>query len=332
MAGAVSDTQSNWRDGVRLPDGMRLRAPSIADLQAVNDLVRACELAEDGAAQSTADDLLGEWQASRFDLQRDAWLVETADGSLAGYGRVWDRAGSGRLQVERCVHPRFTGQGIGRVLVRISERRAGEMAPQGRQAAVDNIVSHGNEDARRLLEEEGYRPERYFWRMMIEMDREPTKPSLPDGIAIRTFKPHDGRAVYELVQEAFADNHGYERVSYEDWANFITGRESFDPSLFFLAVDGELIAGVALCPRYEGMGWVRQLAVAREYRGRGIARALLRHSFREFYRRGEREVGLVVDSYNRTGARQLYESVGMRVARQHDSYRKVLEPDDGDEQ
>ena len=36
----------------------------------------------------------------------------------------------------------------------------------------------------------------------------------------------------------------------------------------------------------DGRGWVDQLAVAREHRGRGLARALLQHAFGETWRAG----------------------------------------------
>jgi ribosomal protein S18 acetylase RimI-like enzyme len=64
------------------------------------------------------------------------------------------------------------------------------------------------------------------------------------------------------------------------------------------------------------------LGVAREWRGRGIGTALLWQAFREFARRGKPHAGLVVDSYNRSGAQQFYVGVGMRVEREHQEYEK----------
>ena len=68
--------------------------------------------------------------------------------------------------------------------------------------------------------------------------------------------------------------------------------------------------------------WVAQLAVDRAHRGRGLARALLVHSFATAWRAGLRGVGLATDS--RTGARGLYEHVGMRVTRTLWEYEKAL--------
>ena len=48
------------------------------------------------------------------------------------------------------------------------------------------------------------------------------------------------------------------------------------------------------------------------------------HSFREFHRRGQRRVGLGVDSENTTGATKLYESVGMVVDSEQVVWEKEL--------
>ena len=71
-----------------------------------------------------------------------------------------------------------------------------------------------------------------------------------------------------------------------------------------------------------GGGWVGTLGTRKPRRGKGLGRALLLTAFGEFYRRGETLVRLAVDAGNETGATQLYESVGMRVALQADVYEK----------
>jgi ribosomal protein S18 acetylase RimI-like enzyme len=60
----------------------------------------------------------------------------------------------------------------------------------------------------------------------------------------------------------------------------------------------------------------------REFRGRGLGRALLHTAFAEFRRRGLPKAGLSVDATNPTGALGLYESVGMTV--EHEDVRYSL--------
>jgi mycothiol synthase len=76
----------------------------------------------------------------------------------------------------------------------------------------------------------------------------------------------------------------------------------------------------------DGVGWVGILGVLRDWRRRGIGRALLLHSFDEFRRRGLPRAGLGVDAESLTGANRLYESVGMHVVRRLDFFDKQLAP------
>lgn len=91
-------------------------------------------------------------------------------------------------------------------------------------------------------------------------------------------------------------------------------RDDFDPSLLFMVEKDNELAGCAICYDYPDMGWVRQLAVRRDFRRRGLALALLRHAFCVFCQKGKRKAGLVVDSHNPTGAPQLYTRAGMHPA------------------
>jgi len=112
--------------------------------------------------------------------------------------------------------------------------------------------------------------------------------------------------------------------------HFMTRDEAYDPDLWFLAVDGEKIAGVSLCDKSAhddpNSGYVRSLSVRRPWRRQGIALALLLHTFSEFYRRGTRKVALGVDAENLTGALHLYRKAGMHVHKQFDLYEKELRP------
>jgi ribosomal protein S18 acetylase RimI-like enzyme len=74
------------------------------------------------------------------------------------------------------------------------------------------------------------------------------------------------------------------------------------------------------------VGTVETLGVRRAWRRRGIASALLQHSFAEMFRRGKTKVTLGVDTESLTGALQLYKKAGMKVAHQYDRYEKELRP------
>ena len=80
-------------------------------------------------------------------------------------------------------------------------------------------------------------------------------------------------------------------------------------------VDGQVV-GAALGKETPEHGFVRQLAVDRASRGRGLALALLHECFRRHRNRGLPASVLGVDAGNPTGALALYEKAGMRVVEQ----------------
>jgi ribosomal protein S18 acetylase RimI-like enzyme len=115
--------------------------------------------------------------------------------------------------------------------------------------------------------------------------------------------------------------------SFEEWEDGLQARTDFDPSLWWLAYDGDEPAGLLLGYLMdESTGWVADLGVRKQYRKQGIGAVLLRHAFAEFQRRGLAAVGLGVDAQNETGAVGLYERVGMSVSRAYRTYEKNFGP------
>src|SRR5262245_3240799 len=296
-----------------------LRAPRPDEAQAVTDLVVACDIHELGAPDFELDDLLTDWNMPGFDMELDAVVVEE-NGRLIAYAAFIRND-----YVDVYVHPERRNHGIGTQLLDWSERRARERAPAGEEIRLGQVVTSTHANARRLLESRGYSPVRTYWRMSMPLDDSPPPPAWPEGILVRTFdQERDSRAVYALVQDAFRDNERHTAESFEEWQAFMIDRDAFEPGLWFIAESKGEIVGCVLCPNYEDEGWIRQLAVSRDWRRRGLGTALLRQAMSEFRRRGRRELGLVVDSWNRTGAKELYERAGMTVAREHVRFEKTL--------
>jgi ribosomal protein S18 acetylase RimI-like enzyme len=97
----------------------------------------------------------------------------------------------------------------------------------------------------------------------------------------------------------------------------VTQREGFRPEDLMLAVAGDrIVGGVFLIDA--GEIWVDKLAVAGEFRHRGIARSLLQTAFVRSFDRGYRWTSLSTDSD--TGALSVYERVGMRIHRSFTRY------------
>ena len=166
-----------------------------------------------------------------------------------------------------------------------------------------------------LLESRGYREVRRFWDMTIELgDDPPRDPQVPEGFRIEPFSSDLARAFHGALEEAFAEHWEYEPQSFENWWERQVAKPDHDPSLWFLVrTDEDVVAATRNDPERSGGGWIGAIGVRPAWRGRGLAKALLLHSFREFHRRGKRRVGLGVDSQNATDATRLYESIGMVV-------------------
>jgi ribosomal protein S18 acetylase RimI-like enzyme len=193
-------------------------------------------------------------------------------------------------------------------------------------------IYHTAGESKKLFEDMGYVPIRSSYQMRIEFEHMPSPPLWPDGITVRAADPErDLPAVYRAVNESFRDHFGHVEEPFEEgferFRHFMLGQGS-DPGLWFLAVEGQEIAGICLCRpnSYEAsdVGWVSTLGVRRPWRTCGIGLALLQHSFREFHRRGKRKVGLGVDAENLTGALRLYEKAGMHVHLAFDLYEKTI--------
>ena len=167
------------------------------------------------------------------------------------------------------------------------------------------------------------------------MDTPPPAPVWPECITLRTYNPEtDLEAVYRVDVEAFRDHFGFIEPTFEEglqrFKHFMTGARDFDPSLWFLAMDGDEIAGICLCRNHAfdnpDVGYVNILGVRGPWRKRGIGLALLRHAFGELYQRGKRKAGLGVDAENLTGALRLYENAGMHVHQAFHIFEKEIRP------
>ncbi len=312
----------------KLPSGYTLRPPVTAEAQGVADLIAARDIADYGSTDASVEEVQNYWEAPRFDLQQDARIIVAPDGLIVGYEEVYPRS-EDRLEFDGYVHPREAGRGLGTTLIRWAEERArqrvtemqttGQIILRGNTAAVD-------QNASAMFNAEGFALVRQFWRMEIEMIAPPDRPAWPKGTTARTMRlDRDERVVYATIEEAFADHWGHVPRSFEDWAQAVLHTNDFDPTLTFMAFDGNELAG-AVVNRYRDIAWVGQLAVRRAWRKRGLGLALLLHSFNEFYQRGDRTVGLGVDAQSLTGATRLYEKAGMRVTQRYDTYEKVIRP------
>jgi ribosomal protein S18 acetylase RimI-like enzyme len=298
-----------------LPVGYRSRPATVADVPAIHELVAAAERArgDGGRAETDLDRVAADLARPGLDLATDTLLVHDAAGALAG--RAWVNR---RSEVD--VHPAHRGRGLGAALLDWVDDRA-------RRAGTGQVVQTVPDDdtaAVALVTSRGYTPMVTAWLLGIALAGEPAVPEPPAGVTVRHFRPGDERATHRLTEDAF-DEWQQRRRSYDEWALLTVGRETFAPGMSPLAfAGGELVGAVlSLDVPDADEGYVERVAVRRDHRNRGVARLLLRHAFRDFHRRGRR--GCTLWTHSDTGARALYERVGMTVRRSATVYRKRLE-------
>jgi len=316
-----------------------LRPATLDDAESVVAVASGYTVDLVGEALRDVNETVVAWQEPGFVLERDTRVVVAPDGEIVAEAEVSDRSAphvrvSGRISLL----PAWRGRGIEETLLLWIEERAQEAIFQAPpQARVSLSQSYVEQDhaMHSLLEARGYVLARRFWRMLIELAGPPPAAEWPAGIRVRAFVPgQDDYVMAAAVQDAFRDHWGFvarpidEEV--REWRHWMKSDRNFDPSVWFLAVDGEEIAGLSLCwstsPEDRHRGSVDVLGVRRPWRRRGLALALLAHSFGELYRRGKTSVKLGVDSESLTGATRVYERAGMHVAMETRNYEKELRP------
>lgn len=311
----VSATAAPWRGF--LPPGLTARGATPGDAEAVTALTRDAERFDVGEASVTIEDIESEWHSPGVDLQVDVLLVFegnvlVAEAEVPGW------------RAEANVRPDNRGLGIGTAVLAWVEHRALERAPEEDRVRVGQTVTSTNAGAISLFLRHGYELRHTSWVLRLPDDVTIESQPLPAGFEIRPFDPEtEEHAVYQVVEDAFNEWPTRLPSIFAEWQAGVTGRSDFDPSLLLVATFGDDVAGVAFGIPYEDEGWVQQIAVRSDCRGRGVARALLRELFEEFRCRGFPAVGLSTDS--RTGALDLYLGLGMVVRDTYSHYSKVLE-------
>lgn len=320
---------------IHVPAGFNARPiEPDTDAESVVELCNAAAIAEYGTGDATLQLVRESYGSPSFHPETDGRLVLDADGRFAAIVEYYDNTDDHVAPfVFTRIRPDLLEAGIGEALLAWAERRGAAtvaLAEPDLRIALHANAAGVNEQVQRILERSGWDLARIYWTMEIELgDHASVGPTLPAGITIRSaVRDVDEPAIHAAEQEAFADHYGNVPQPLERWLHFLTRLFPYDPDLWFLAVENEEIAGIALCrPEATGrpeMGWVQILGVRPAWRGRGLGLALLKHAFAEFHRLGKQSVGLTVDSQSLTGATRLYERAGMHVARDERSYERVL--------
>jgi len=294
-----------------------VRPAKFSDIEAVHEIIANQNTSDYGNALRTIADIQKSWQS--INLENDT-CAAFADGKMAGYAELLEDD-SPFIYLADPYNVDLAFQ-----LLTILERKA--IDRKKRPVNLFTRVSEHNNTLLQLFASNGYKSNLSFQIMELEMQESPPLAQWAEEITVRTFvKGQDEQATYLTDEEASKDKGYHDPLSYEDWVKRMRMEtESFDPSLWFLACEGNEVAGVALnvFERESNTGWVDHLSVRPAWRRQGIGKALLLHSLGEFYRRGIFKIKLSVDSKSLTNAPHLYERIGMKTIQQYHIYRKEI--------
>lgn len=321
---------------IAVPRGFTIRRPNTSDAEAIAEMKNAGARIEAGTDLYGAGEVLRELADPHRNPEDQDWLVIAPNGDLAGHLLFWDDPQCTSFGFGGDVHPDYMGHGIGTFMLQTIEqcvqRRLSE-SPENKRVVILTRVRKASTAARGLLAAFGYQHIRDWQQMEIDLVANPVSPpAVPDGITIRTLqRPQDERALWEVIESAFADHWGYMPTQFEEFIHLqLDGAPGFEPSLTFLAFSGKEVVGAVIGRGSRAgdtsFGWIGELGVRRDWRGRGIGETLLQTALAELQRRGRRRAGLSVDVSNPTGATRLYQRAGMRETRRDYIFEKVLRP------
>ena len=288
-----------------LPSGLTVRPLRPEDSRAVYELMARCEQHDIGSVEIEEADLVAEWGRPSFDIT--ASTVGVYDGEqVVAYAEL-----SSDTRADAAVDPAHRRRGIGTALtawVRATARGRGS-------TVVGSPVPQGS-DGDRLLESLGYFVRWESWVLELPPGAEIRAQPLPPGHTLRSAETEeDQRAAWTILEDAFLEWSEREREPFEDFAAEVMGRPGFEPWQLRLVVDGDGVpVGACHLIIFRGdpvAGFVQSLAVRRDRRHQGLARALLADAFANAREAGAEAAELNTDT--RTGALGLYEKVGMRV-------------------
>ena len=322
---------------LNLPAGFKIRPATMDDIPACVEMFNIWAEKELGHEEVGLEEVRNEWESPIFDPKKNARIIFAPNGTLVGYTEYWTQGDTPvRPWLWVRVHPDYYNLGLGTFLTQWAEDRAAhvlEKLPQNLRVCYELGVDSQAKGAKELFENMGYTHFHSYYQMRIQMTEAPPAPRLPGGIELRPFVPtRDLEAVYRADVEAFKDHYGIVpetfEVGFPNFRHHFIETDNYDPALWFVAYDGDKIAGHSICRPYshedESMSWVSSLGVQRAWRKRGLGLALLQHSFGEFYKRDRKLVGLGVDATSLTGALRLYEKAGMSIYSQFDKYEKEI--------
>lgn len=294
-----------------------------ADFAAMARIINAANKADGDDALASIEDIENNYaHLQRSDTDKDMIFVED-QGQAVGYGRCeWAKEPNGDHIYTFFInlHPGYRRDGIPQAMIRFLIDRLETIAAGHPADAPKYLQTWGLKGLawiQDILDDLGFSPARYDFRMVRPCSQPIETAPLPEGIEVRPVKPEDYRKVFDASYEAFRDHWGYVAPTEEDYLRW-RNDSVFDPSIWKVAWEGDQVIGMVLNfvdPEEDATfnrkrGYTEDISVRRPWRRQGVARSLLTQSIQMFQEMGCTDTCLSVDTENPNGALKLYQSVG----------------------
>jgi ribosomal protein S18 acetylase RimI-like enzyme len=270
-----------------------IRAATLRDVPAILDVTRA----GDGEPEWTVEEIVETLTAPG----NESWLALDGD-EVVGWAYVHNQD---RENVE--VYGGAYAQLLDLAIARVAERarEAGDPEVTLRAGVIATEVTYV-----KALEAAGFAFVRRHARMRKALDGSDKPVS-----GIRPVCEDELPRFHEVLRAAFD-----ETPDYAHWRAAITSWDEW----FVAEVGGEIVGVLQSSDQAvaNGEGWVKNLAVLREHRKRGLGRGLLTTAFAHYAAKGRTWAGLGVDLTN--GAHRLYASLGMAPTFEADVYERTV--------
>lgn len=309
-----------------------LRPVTTADIDGLVALRQRCN-DHDGVPQTVMrDELLEELDDEVTVLATDTRVAEVG-GALAGFGYTYHLPSD--VAQERCyvfgaVDPAHRGCGVGRRLLAWGvERGTEQLRSTGRDLPRylrTSAYDHQRADAR-LYARLGFRPVRVFEELLRPLtDLPPRRPV--DGARIVGWPVGREFEIRAVKNAAFADHWGSTPISVDDWVELVHGFGGWVEQSFVAVDERDRVVSFCVNHRYpadderlgRADGWINNLGTLPEWRGRGLASALIVESLHAFAGAGCTHASIEVDADSLTGAARLYRSLGFDLRQRSFTY------------
>jgi mycothiol synthase len=307
-----------------------------SDYAQIATVLTASEAADNVERNVSADDIANAYQdLNNCDPLKDIIVAEVF-GKIVGYARGWweNDINSGRIYHHNgFLIPEWRRKGIGHAMLLWMESHLSELANTyfGYSRYFQVNVTQFQEGTSIMLQRAGYQPIRYFYEMARPTLNNIVEFSLPDGLEIRPVSPEHYQALRKSVDETSKDEWGYTGPTENDYQEWLTSPH-FQPHLWQVAWDiiNNQIVGHVLTfidddenkLLNRNRGYTEGVGVDRNWRRRGVARALISRSLQAQNSVGMTESALVADSDSTSNVIKLYESCGFQIVKRDTIYRK----------